>query len=97
MADFYITWPSSRVCGSPGTAGINVGHRAYHPGLAECRLVASREVSLGLCLFTQCLGKAGKPAAWPGGFGSTQVMGMDYKRISSSGLGRCCWGTREVR
>lgn len=50
MADFYITWPSSHVRGSPG---INVGHGAYHPGLAEYRLVASREVSLRLCLFTQ--------------------------------------------
>lgn len=54
MADFYITWPSSHVRGSPG---INVGHGAYHPGLAECRLVASREVSLRLCLFTRVLRK----------------------------------------
>lgn len=80
MAAFHLAWPPSHVPGSPETAGVYVGHRAHHLGLAECRLLARREVSLGLCLLTRCLGREGNRAAQPGGFGSTHVVRMDDKR-----------------
>lgn len=58
-----------------------MAHRAHHAGVAECRLVARREVSLGLRLLTGCVWEGqGRHAAQPRSSSPTQVMGMDSKR-----------------
>lgn len=81
MAAFHIAWSPAHVCDSPGTAGVNVGHRTHHPRVAEGRLVAGRGVSLGPRLLTQSglRKRRVKHIALPKGSGSTQVMGVDYK------------------
>lgn len=90
MAAFHIAWSPVHVCDSPGTAGVNVGHRTHHPRVAEGRLVAGRGVSLGPRLLTQSglRKRRVKRVALPKGSVSTQAMEWTIRRNGQFETGR---------
>lgn len=99
MAAFHLAWPPSRVPGSLEIAGVKVVTEHIPLGWQNAGCWPGWKSSIPIRLLAKVNRKAGDTAAQPGGFSSTQVMRIDYKRELTvwDWTGGCGEETREVR